>query len=242
MNQVIDIGNTLLKTAVFEGELLVAEARMDLTDSPRLLAFQDSFGFPESCIVSAVRHIPEWLLRHFEGRTRLIILDHSTPLPFAISYSTPETLGRDRIAAVAAAWKRFPDRNVLVIDMGTCITYDLLTAKGVYEGGAISPGLHMRFKALHSFTEKLPLIDPESPTPFVGKSTTESIRSGVMHGIQAEIDQTIASYEKIYEDLTVYVGGGDNKYFDKQLKYNIFAGSNLVVEGLKVILDFNEFQ
>lgn len=242
MNQVIDIGNTLLKTAVFDGELLVAEARMDLADNTRLLAFQDSLGFPESCIISAVRHIPEWLLRHFEGRSRLIILDHTTPLPFAINYSTPETLGRDRIAAVAAAWKRFPGRNVLVIDMGTCITYDLLTAKGVYEGGAISPGLHMRFKALHNFTEKLPLIDPESPTPFIGKSTTESIRSGVMHGIQAEMDQIIASYEKIYEDLTVYVGGGDNKYFDKQLKYNIFAGSNLVVEGLKVILDFNEFQ
>jgi type III pantothenate kinase len=126
--------------------------------------------------------------------------------------------------------------------MGSCITYDFLDAQGVYQGGAISPGLLMRFKAMHNFTAKLPLAEPLADVELIGRNTKTSLQSGVMHGVQAEIEGLISRYEANYKDLTVLIGGGDNKYFDKRFKVNIFAGSNLVLEGLNVIVDFNESQ
>ena len=242
MQQLIDIGNTFLKTVLVDADKTHFVGQMELSDAETFRSVHQKFGFPVTCLISSVRDIPEWLMASFGENTRISILSHQTPLPFRLNYSTPATLGSDRIAAVAAAWARFPDKNVLIIDMGTCITYDILTSRGIYEGGSISPGIHMRLKALHAFTGKLPLVEPVMKTPFTGKSTVESILSGVMCGVQAEIDQFIQTYEKIYEELTVIVGGGDNNYFDKQFKNNIFAASNLVLDGLRVILDFNENQ
>lgn len=242
MQQLIDIGNTFLKTVLVDADKTHFVGQMELSDAETFRSVHQKFGFPASCLISSVRDIPDWLIASFADQTRISILSHQTPLPFKLNYSTPATLGSDRIAAVAAAWARFPDKNILIIDMGTCITYDILTSQGIYEGGSISPGIRMRLKALHAFTGKLPLVEPVKETPFTGKSTVESILSGVMCGVQAEIDQFIQTYEKIYEELTVIVGGGDNNYFDKQFKNNIFAASNLVLDGLKVILDFNENQ
>ncbi|MDP3461703.1 MAG: type III pantothenate kinase [Bacteroidales bacterium] len=242
MQQLIDIGNTLLKTVIVDTDKTLFIGQMELSDVNTFQSLHHQFGFPASCLISSVRDIPDWLIASFGQNTRISFLTHMIPLPFSLNYNTPATLGPDRIAAVAAAWERFPNKNVLIIDMGTCITYDIITSQGVYEGGAISPGIRMRLKALHSYTGKLPLVEPAGETPFTGKSTVESILAGVMFGVQAEIDQFIQSYEKIYEELTVIVGGGDNKYFDKQFKNNIFAASNLVLDGLRVILDFNENQ
>ncbi|MDP2237081.1 MAG: type III pantothenate kinase [Bacteroidales bacterium] len=238
----IDLGNTLAKAALFEGDTMMGPFVFDPENSEELIEMFAPRNTPEVCMIASVREIPETLIEKLSLFTQVSILDHKTKLPFSISYETPETLGRDRIAAVAAAWKRFPGQNVLVIDMGTCITYDLLTKEGVYQGGAISPGIHMRFNAMHKFTNKLPLATPAAEVLLTGKTTIASLQSGVMNGVQAEIEALTTRYEALYEDLTVLIGGGDNKYFDKKFKINIFAASNLVLEGLKVIIDFNEIE
>lgn len=237
---VIDLGNTLAKTAIYHGDKLVG--REQFSTDKMLIDWVLSQHDISSAIMGSVRPIPQELIDFFSANNGFIILDTQTQLPFQLAYKSPQTLGRDRIAAVAAAFRRFPLQNVLVIDMGTCITFDLLDSAGIYHGGAISPGIRMRFKAMNSFTASLPLAEPAESVPLIGDTTVGSLQSGVMHGVQAEITGIISEYEKIYKELTVLIGGGDNKYFDKRFKNNIFAASNLVLEGLKVILDFNEDQ
>lgn len=238
----IDIGNTLAKAALFDGNNLVESISFE-TDKPELLFnLLASRKIPSTTLVASVKTVPEVFVQKLNAITKVILLDCNTPLPFRIAYRTPDTLGPDRIAAVAAAYNKFPDRNVLVIDMGTCITYDFLKDEGVYLGGAISPGINMRFAAMNKFTSKLPQVDIVYPVSLIGQTTMESMQSGVMNGVQGEIDALITQYEGIYKDLTVLIGGGDNKYFDKKFRINIFAVSNLVLEGLKVIMDFNEIR
>ncbi|PKP50527.1 MAG: pantothenate kinase [Bacteroidetes bacterium HGW-Bacteroidetes-1] len=238
----IDIGNTLAKAALFDGNTLVESVSFE-TDKPELLFnLLASRKIPSTTLIAFVKTVPEVFIQKLSAITKVILLDCNTPLPFRIAYRTPETLGPDRIAAVAAAYNKFSDRNVLVIDMGTCITYDFLKDDGVYLGGAISPGINMRFAAMKQFTSKLPQVDILYPVSLIGQTTMESMQSGVMNGVQGEIDALIAQYEGIYKDLTVLIGGGDNNYFDKKFRINIFAVSNLVLEGLKVIMDFNEIR
>ncbi len=169
-------------------------------------------------------------------------LDYDTPLPINNKYSSKQTLGRDRIAAVVGASKIFPGRNILVIDAGTCITYDFINNKNEYLGGAISPGLRMRFKALNKFTGRLPAVEhrgTEIPD-LIGDTTEGSILSGVINGLSGEINGFINSYKSNNNRLETIITGGDHKYFDKLLKYKTFAAPFLVLDGLKGILDFNE--
>ena len=238
----VDIGNTFVKAAMYNQSAQRDFIRFGLNEIPLFGDFIKKYSPVKSAIISSVREVPAELFDLLGQVPTLIMLDHNTPLPFTIDYETPETLGRDRIAAVAAAFDRFPQQNVLVIDMGTCITYDLLQADGKYVGGMISPGVNMRYRAMHTFTGKLPLVEHGPSVPLIGKSTTTSLQSGVRHGIQAEIDGIIEAFSGNYKDLTVLIGGGDNKYFDKKFNCSIFAASNLVLEGLKVILDFNDIQ
>jgi type III pantothenate kinase len=173
---------------------------------------------------------------------RFVMLGSKTQLPFKNLYATPETLGNDRVAAVAGAQSLFPGRDVLVIDAGTSITYDLLTAKGEYRGGGISPGLQMRFDALHTLTSKLPLIkaEREKEIILIGNSTKTAILSGIQNGVLQEVDGIIECYKADFPGIKTLICGGDNKYFDKYLKNNIFAAPNLVLQGLMKILQFNE--
>jgi type III pantothenate kinase len=242
MKLCVDIGNTFAKAAVFDKAVQIDDIRFETDNIEIFATFIKNHSLLQSAIISTVREMPAELIQLLGIVPKVIILEHNTPLPFTIAYDTPETLGRDRIAAVAAAYARFPQQNVLVIDMGTCITYDLLTSDGVYQGGLISPGVYMRFKAMHEFTNRLPLVGPELNVSLIGKSTTGSLQSGVMHGIRAEISGIIGSFSINYKDLTVLIGGGDNKYFDQKFNCSIFAASNLVLEGLNVILDFNDLQ
>jgi type III pantothenate kinase len=237
----IDIGNTYAKVAVFDENQQVDFIQFQLNEMEVFRLFIEKHTSFKSAMICSVREIPDELVTKINA-SKVIVLDHTTPLPFRNEYETPETLGPDRIAGVAAAFARFPEKNVLVIDMGTCITYDLLKSEGTYSGGMISPGIFMRFKAMHAFTGKLPLVEPEMNIPCIGKSTKTSIQTGVMKGVQAEIQGIIEEFSLIYKDLTVLIGGGDNKYFDKKFNCSIFAASNLVLEGLKVILDFNDIQ
>jgi type III pantothenate kinase len=236
---ILDIGNTLIKLAHVESGRLRDVKSFE--DEEILLNSISEQSFSGG-IIGSVREMSSHLLDWTKRQNNILLLNSDTPLPFKIAYKSPQSLGADRIALAAVAYERFPDKNVLVIDMGSCITYDLLTAQGVYLGGAISPGIRMRFKAMNAFTAKLPMAEPTDKTPLIGYDTESSLQSGVMNGVQAEIEGVIDRYASNYKDLTVLIGGGDNKYFDKRFKVNIFAASNLVLEGLRFIMEFNESQ
>jgi len=169
-----------------------------------------------------------------------IELDHHTPIPLINRYRTPDTLGYDRIAAAVGAYTIYPEKNVLVIDAGTAITYDLVTGGGEYMGGNISPGMAIRFKSLNKYTNRLPLLEPsiEEP-PLLGSSTKEAIQSGVINGILFELDGFIGDVSRLHPELKVVLTGGDAKYFEGKLKSSIFVDLNLNLIGLNRILEHN---
>ena len=168
-------------------------------------------------------------------------LSSSTNLPFTNKYGSPVTLGTDRIALISAATLNFPNRNVLVIDAGSCITYDFINSENEYLGGGISPGLHMRYKALNSFTANLPELEPKLPDNIIGNNTASSIHGGVIYGVLYEIDGFIDVYKSNYDDLTIILTGGDADFLRDSLKNDIFANSNFLFEGLNLILEHNKF-
>ncbi|MBC8321676.1 MAG: type III pantothenate kinase [Bacteroidetes bacterium] len=243
MKLVIDIGNSLAKLAVFNGNEIIDFQTINKVDVGVLNITLLNYPQITSSILSSVAqhdiHINELLTQH----GFFIELSQSTPVPFINKYSTPDTLGKDRIAIASAAVQKYPNENVLIIDTGTSITYDFVNNRREYLGGGISPGLNMRFKALHNFTHRLPLIhmpDPEEKINLVGDSTESSILTGVVNGLKAEVESTINQYNYLYSPLKVVISGGDYKYFEKLVKSNIFASPNIVIWGLKNILDFNE--
>jgi len=238
MNLIIDIGNTRTKIAIFEnGKIIKYSAFENLT--PDDLEDISSGQEITHCIVSSVKDIDRIILEYLSSRYKLIILDAMTPLPVKNLYETPETLGKDRIAAAVAAGFLFPGSDTLVVDAGTAITYDLILGGKTYIGGGISPGLDMRFKALNAFTGKLPLVSDINPAPLTGSNTTDSIRSGVINGTVSEIEGIISMYRQKYPSLEVILTGGNHYFFDKQLKIKTFAAPNLVLEGLNIILEYN---
>ncbi len=242
MKLIIDIGNTKTKLAVYENQRPLFRDASD-GNVEKLLENALQKGTITSAIVSSVKNEEDTLKQFLKSRgIPLFVLTYQTPLPFKNYYRTPETLGNDRLALAAGACSLFPRQNVLVIDTGTSITYDFINSSNEYLGGSISPGIQMRFKALHTFTDKLPLIMSEKyrVPPLIGETTREAILSGVLNGILAEIEGIIDSYKRSYSNLKVILSGGDYKYFDKRLKNSIFAHSNLVLEGLLEILKFNE--
>lgn len=168
-----------------------------------------------------------------------MVLDENSGLPIENLYETPETLGKDRLAAAVGANELFPDQNLLVIDAGTAITYDLVSDRNQFIGGNIAPGLEMRFKALNHFTGKLPLINASDEFDFIGKNTTDAIRAGVQNGILYEIAQTIEIFNRNYQNLQIIMTGGDSNFFDKKLNYSIFVHFNLTLIGLNRILEYN---
>ncbi len=241
MNLVIDIGNSRIKLAVFRSWEMIYHDLIDRDDFIfTIKKLQHDFPEIENLLVSAVGKMEEGWQEFLENNFRTINFSNDLRLPFKNLYETKSTLGADRIALVAAAHHHFIGKNVLVIDAGTCITYDFLNQDGEYLGGAISPGINMRLKALHTFTEKLPLIVASGDSTFLGKSTEKAMRSGAVLGTALEIDGFIALYKKNFENLTVILTGGDRLLLSKTIKNSIFAPSNFLSEGLNVILEFNK--
>ena len=241
MKLIIDIGNTLQKTAVFDKDNMVffetqAEVSANVLDD----IFQQ-FQI-ESAILSSVVNHPPALEEKISKHCSLWVFDHNTPIPIINKYHTPETLGKDRLASVVAANHFFPNQNVLVIDAGTCFKFDFINSRKEYLGGAISPGIQMQFSALHTFTGKLPLIKLSEFDNLIGNTTEKSILSGVINGSVAEIDGVIDKYKEKHPDLIVVFSGGDADYLANKLKNKIFAIQNIVLTGLKLILDHNENQ
>jgi type III pantothenate kinase len=167
------------------------------------------------------------------------VLDYRLPVPVTNGYATPETLGMDRLAAVVGATALHPGRPCLVVDLGTCITYDLVDAAGYYHGGGISPGLRMRFRAMHTFTARLPLIEPEPHAALIGTSTRTAMQSGVVNGLVAELEGMMSRYGAQFPPLTTILCGGDALFFETQLKGIIFVVPELVLLGLNRILLYN---
>ena len=238
MNLVIDSGNTLAKAALFQDDEIIVSVRSSNVNWSFVFEMMDGNN-PEFAIISDVSDTTRPLIKELEKSIGVINMTGFTLTPLAIVYSTPETLGTDRIAAAVYGQKRFPDSHVLIIQAGTCITYDFLTPAKEYLGGAITPGIDMRFKAMHTFTAKLPLVKKKEINYLTGNSTKESILSGVINGCVAEIDGMIDKYLEKFPDLNVIAGGGDIFFFDKKLKNRIFAIENLVLRGLNEILNFN---
>lgn len=240
MNLIIDVGNSFVKLAVFElGTILDKKIVSTENFSENLNDFTKKHKNIEKGILSSVGNLPKSNFLSVKQSCDLLMLDHGTPIPFINCYATPKTLGIDRIALVCAAVGQFKNKNVLIIDAGTCITYDFVSAKAEYFGGGISPGLNLRYKSLNNYTAKLPLLKPEQPKSLVGDSTKASMHSGIVFGILNEIEGTILRYEKEYENLTIILTGGDSKFLSKQLKSTIFVNSNFLLEGLNYILEFN---
>ena len=193
----------------------------------------------DACIMSSTRKVWPGLKKILDDRNILfVLLKHTLDLPLKLAYQTPETLGLDRIAAAAGAIAVFPGQAVLVVDMGTAITFDFVDASGVFLGGNISPGMDIRFKALERFTDNLPLVGFDEDVDFFGRSTEEAISAGVQAGIYFEVIGYINTLKNKYNGLKIILTGGGAQYFVKKLKKTIFVDPNLVLKGLNIILDY----
>ncbi|MFW5725806.1 MAG: type III pantothenate kinase [Bacteroidota bacterium] len=238
MNLVIDSGNTFTKIAVVENNEIIHLKNLAQADWEQIAVLLEEFHV-QAAIVSDVTGSAIPLARRLQERMPAVVMDTDTPVPLKKNYHSPATLGSDRLAAAVCGAFMFPGKNVLVIQAGTCITWEVVSAHAAYEGGGISPGLGMRFQALHTFTARLPLVKKQEISFLTGKNTEESVLSGVINGCTAEIDGIIDQYKEIFPDLVVVLGGGDTFFFDKKLKNRIFALQNLVVRGLHIILEYN---
>jgi len=241
MNLIIDIGNTRAKLAVFQQNEI--QDKLIVTHEQLLKSVKKmtkKFPLIKFAILSSVDIFTKDQEKELRRLLKLIVLTKDVGIPFQNLYATPTTLGVDRIALIAAAAIQYPKENVLVIDSGTCITYDFLNANNEYLGGAISLGLSSRYKALHNLTANLPLLKPNDPDFFIGNSTQNSIHSGVVNGLLHEIDGVIGDYLLNYSKLTVILTGGDAVFLSKRLKSSIFAKSNFLLEGLNTILEINK--
>jgi type III pantothenate kinase len=240
MNLIIDQGNTVCKLALFEkGEEPVAF----LTASALTKAIVDEVMTkyqPEAGILSSVKNPDSSLLDYLKAALQPFIeLNSQTPLPIQNAYATPETLGLDRLAAAVGAWSLQPGKPLLIIDMGTAITYDFVTETGRYIGGNIAPGLQTRLRALNHYTDRLPLVEPDARFLPMGNNTETAIRSGVMQGIVYEVEGYIRDLQQGHPQLFTFLTGGDLIYFDGKLKSGIFVCKNLVLTGLNRILRNN---
>ncbi|MDR3062042.1 MAG: type III pantothenate kinase [Dysgonamonadaceae bacterium] len=238
MNIVIDQGNTSAKIAIYERRKLLASFIFRFLRSNQLLKLLNEFS-PSQGIFSSVADVDPEVVNFLKERlNRFILLDENTPVPIKIQYETPQTLGRDRIASAVAVYTKYPDHNLLVIDAGTAITYDLIQAGGIYTGGNISPGMTIRFKALNNYTKRLPMLDEDGDIPEIGYNTETAIRAGVVNGILKEMNAYIDEFGTKYPDLLIFLTGGHSFYFETKLKKSIFADGNLVLNGLNEILNY----
>ncbi len=240
MNLVIDIGNSRIKLSVFNRGDVLFTIPLDEITPENIQMLKNEHPSLNQAILSTVKDISPELKNYLaSGFETFIELDAETPLPIENLYHTKETLGKDRIAAVVGAFDLYPNTNVLVIDAGTAITFDIINEKGQYLGGNISPGLEMRFKALNQFTGRLPLVQKNDFNDLFGKTTEEAIRAGVQHGIVFETDKAIETFKEFYNNLKVIITGGDANFFDKKLKNSFFVHFNLTALGLNRILEHN---
>ena len=233
---VLDVGNSYFKCAVYEHNKLVKQNHFP--EKEAVLELENIFSFffkINKTVLSQVAELRFEVKNCIEKHSELVLISHETHLPYLNKYTTPITLGVDRMVLAAGAAIKYPNKNVLVIDAGTCVTFDFISAQNEYLGGAISPGLQMRYKALHHFTDKLPLLELQSADNLIGNSTDAAIHSGVINGMIGEIEHAIAQYLLKYSQLTIILTGGDTNFLAKRLKSTIFADANFLLESLYLL-------
>ena len=236
MNICIDIGNTNAKLGFYSANELV-EVKQNVGDRGIIKFIEEQK--PEHVFIASVRKGIGKIVEKSRKIADTLLLDHQTKLPVRSLYGTPHTLGVDRIAAAVGANFLHQHRNCLTIDLGTCITYDLIDKSGVYHGGGISPGVEMRLKAMHKFTSKLPVVAFKGNPELIGKTTKECMLSGAVNGTSAELEGIIFCYKQFFDDLAIIFCGGDAFFFESKIKDDIFALPNLVLVGLNQVLRFN---
>jgi type III pantothenate kinase len=238
MNLIVDIGNTNTKLAVYKDHQKVSVSRINEISCEELEKELSGYKIKRA-IVSSVRDLPPFVTDLFiTNIPNVHFLSYKSKLPFKIEYETPETLGTDRIAAVAGAYRLFGENDVLIIDAGTAITFDFLIDKQ-FKGGNISPGLDLRLKALHNFTGKLPLIEKSFDFLFPGRNTTHAILAGVISGVTFEINEYIRTFKKGKKNTKVIITGGDSGFLKENLSHKTIHLPDIVIDGLNYILEYN---
>lgn len=233
-----DFGNTRLKCAVFKDRVFREEKLLDTANAADIQRLLDTYHPDKSILSSVIHHPPEMEVR-LKAHTRFHKLSYTSRLPFTTPVGKPETIGADRLALVSAAVDLFPQQHNLAIGLGTCITYNFVNNDHAFLGGSISPGLNMRFRAMHEQTALLPLIKAESDFPLIGYDTKTNLLSGVIMGMVKEIDGIIDAYALKYRNFNVLLTGGDMGFFVPHLKNKIFADPNLIYKGLYAISEYN---
>lgn len=229
----IDIGNSYIKCAVFEQNTLLNKFIFKQDEAQKKFKkILKKYEKISNGVISSVANLDKNTISYLKENINLLEISNKTSFPFTNNYKTKETLGIDRLVLSAGAVLSFKNQNRLIIDAGTCITYDYVDYKNVYQGGAISPGLSLRYKSLNTYTAKLPLLENKEIDFLIGKSTSESIYSGVINGVINEIDGFITQYKELNKDLTIILTGGDAVFLAKSIKNTIFADSNFLLESL----------
>jgi type III pantothenate kinase len=233
-----DFGNTRLKAAIFKENELLDIAILSKGDVAEVAELVHKWS-PKKSILSSVIHHDKGIETLLSEKTSFHLLGPTSVINFTSPVGKPETIGADRLAIIAAAVDKFPNQHSLAISLGTCITYNFVNNQHHFLGGSISPGMQMRFKAMHEQTALLPLVTPSSEFTLVGYDTKTNLLSGVILGIAAEIDGIIGAYEQKYANFNVLLTGGDICYFAPHLKKRIFADQNLLFKGLYAICEKN---
>lgn len=239
MQLAIDIGNTSVKCGVFDNKKLVESLRFDKDPKSDLEFIIEKYEIKDSILARSGKDLfglESWLS---EKVNNSVSFKHGLPIPISIAYETPETLGRDRIAGAVAAWATFPNQTNLIIDMGTCITTNIINKNGTYLGGTISPGVDMKARAMHEFTAALPLVPLDLPKGYIGTTTESSMQNGVLRGTYFEIQALIDQFIPVFGINNVILTGGGANFFANLLNFKIFAFPNLVLTGLNEILLYN---
>lgn len=239
MNLVIDQGNTVTKIALFDADAHIETLLFEVFDVDVCSSILSTYSISKGVYCTVVDPRAEVLEYLNNNLPVFLFIDQNTLFPIENRYRTPETLGKDRLAAVVEANAIYPNRNLLIIDIGTAITYEFVDSNNRYCGGNISPGVSMRFKALNTFTGKLPIVDRHGEYPNIGYDTDTAIRAGVIKGVVSEIAAYIDEYSENFSDIVIILTGGHTKFLKSQLNRDLIIDIDLVLKGLNRILNYN---
>ncbi len=237
----VDIGNTKVKAAVFENNILLIKEVFEINQFKITIEIiLKKYPLIKKMVVASVGKIETDDFLFFKNKIKVCFINNNDKFPFQNLYSTPSTLGIDRLVLSSGAVLKYPNQNRLIIDAGTCVTYDFVDENNNYFGGAISPGIRLRYQALHNYTAKLPLLTKEIPLSIIGNSTNQSIHSGVINGLIFEMDGFINEYHNNYKNFIIILTGGDTDFLAKRLKNTIFANQNFLLESLVQLFQYNQ--
>ena len=237
----IDVGNTKVKAAVFENNTLLSKDIFAANQFKETIdTILKKYPLIKNMIFASVGKIEKDDFLYFQNKVKVQFISNNDKFPFQNLYTTPNTLGIDRLVLAAGAVLKYPKQNRLIIDAGTCVTYDFVDENDNYLGGAISPGIRLRYESLHNYTANLPLLNREEPANTIGNATNQSIHSGVINGLTLEIDGFISTYSNNYKNFIIILTGGDSDFLDKRLKNNIFANQNFLLESLNQLFQYNQ--